>query len=355
MGERSTNSRLLLASRAVGAPTRRVASACLVATIALGGAAALPSAGVSQGNPAGALRADGAELAARERSAVLELYGLDSRLAAAREHLVTLQARAAVLTSQRATVARRLSIARRTFATAEQLLGGRLRALYERGQADPLAVVLGAESLEEAVTAIDGLERAAEQDRAIIEQARTARSRYLRLASSLKARSAVLTRLVGEADAQTAYLARARAERAAYVERLAAQRRLNAERLAGVEAAAEAARARTEAMGTAAPTRSAAAVVAAPVASGGRRTITVTASGYALPGSTATGVPVGWGVVAVDPSVIPLGTRMTIPGYGTGVASDTGSGVRGAEIDLWFPTEAAALAWGRRTVTITLD
>ena len=45
---------------------------------------------------------------------------------------------------------------------------------------------------------------------------------------------------------------------------------------------------------------------------------------------------------------------MTIPGYGEGVAADTGSGVQGATIDLWFPTTAQALAWGRRVVTITL-
>ena len=78
------------------------------------------------------------------------------------------------------------------------------------------------------------------------------------------------------------------------------------------------------------------------------------ATGYALQGTTATGIPVGPGVVAVDPSVIPLGTRMTIPGYGEGIAADTGSAVRGRIIDLWFPTRAQALAWGRRTVTITL-
>ena len=47
-----------------------------------------------------------------------------------------------------------------------------------------------------------------------------------------------------------------------------------------------------------------------PLAEGGR-TITVTATGYSLPGSTATGLPVGWGVAAVDPAVIPLGTHMT--------------------------------------------
>jgi 3D (Asp-Asp-Asp) domain-containing protein len=82
--------------------------------------------------------------------------------------------------------------------------------------------------------------------------------------------------------------------------------------------------------------------------------VTVSSTGYALPGRTATGLPVGWGVVAVDPAVIPLGSRMTVPGYGEGVAADTGSAVRGATIDLWFPTLAQALAWGRRTVTITI-
>ncbi len=82
--------------------------------------------------------------------------------------------------------------------------------------------------------------------------------------------------------------------------------------------------------------------------------MTVDAVGYSLPGHTASGLPVGHGIVAVDPSVIPLGTRMVVPGYGEAVAADTGSAVRGALIDLWFPTVAAARAWGRRTVVITL-
>jgi 3D (Asp-Asp-Asp) domain-containing protein len=45
---------------------------------------------------------------------------------------------------------------------------------------------------------------------------------------------------------------------------------------------------------------------------------------------------------------------MTIPGYGEGVAADTGGGVFGAAIDLWFPSEEDARAWGRRVVAITL-
>jgi 3D (Asp-Asp-Asp) domain-containing protein len=82
--------------------------------------------------------------------------------------------------------------------------------------------------------------------------------------------------------------------------------------------------------------------------------MTVSSTGYCLKGTTATGIPVGWGVIAVDPGVIPLGTRMFVPGYGEGVAADTGSAVRGAMIDVWFPTCSQALQWGRKTVTITL-
>jgi 3D (Asp-Asp-Asp) domain-containing protein len=82
--------------------------------------------------------------------------------------------------------------------------------------------------------------------------------------------------------------------------------------------------------------------------------MTVSSTGYCLRGNTSTGVPTGPGVVAVDPSTIPLGTRMSVPGYGEGVAADTGPAVSGRMIDLWFSTCGEALAWGRRTVTITI-
>ena len=80
--------------------------------------------------------------------------------------------------------------------------------------------------------------------------------------------------------------------------------------------------------------------------------MTVYATGYCLKGTTATGLPVGPGIVATDPSVIPLGTRMTIPGYGEGVAADTGGGVQGRRIDVWIKSCDAAAAFGA-TVTIT--
>src|SRR5262249_9590333 len=57
-----------------------------------------------------------------------------------------------------------------------------------------------------------------------------------------------------------------------------------------------------------------------PRVAGGTRALVVDAVAYHLPGRTASGLPVGNGIVAVDPSVIPLGTRLFIPGYGVGVA-----------------------------------
>lgn len=80
----------------------------------------------------------------------------------------------------------------------------------------------------------------------------------------------------------------------------------------------------------------------------------VDAVAYHLPGSTALGIPVRKGVVAVDPKLIPLGTRMHVPGYGRALAADVGYAIKGRIIDLWFPTTEKAREWGRRTVTITV-
>lgn len=68
--------------------------------------------------------------------------------------------------------------------------------------------------------------------------------------------------------------------------------------------------------------------------------------------NTATGDRVRHGVVAVDPRLIPLGTRLYIPGYGYGVAADTGGMIKGDHVDLYFDTPAEMEAWGSRTLTI---
>ena len=79
-----------------------------------------------------------------------------------------------------------------------------------------------------------------------------------------------------------------------------------------------------------------------------------TASCYGCSGTTASGRPAGHGIVAVDPRVIPLGTRMYIPGYGHAVAGDTGGAIRGNRIDLGFNSTSQAFQFGRRPITVYL-
>ncbi len=69
-------------------------------------------------------------------------------------------------------------------------------------------------------------------------------------------------------------------------------------------------------------------------------------------GITASGRPAGHGIVAVDPRVIPLGTRLYIPGYGFAIAGDTGGAILGNRIDLGFNSLHDALLFGRREVTV---
>jgi 3D (Asp-Asp-Asp) domain-containing protein len=245
-----------------------------------------------------------------------------------------------------------LTLVEGTLRASERLLGDRLRTLYEEGEPNAIAILLGASSLDDAVTRLDELDQSARQGAQVALDARDGRAKLKALALELAARVREIQALEGQAAATAAALAEARAQRIAYLGSLARQRRLTARQIAALASRARHVAERSQAVQaksqTGRPT-----IVAIPTGQG-PRTLTVTATGYSLSGHTSTGLPVGVGVVAVDPAVIPLGTRLTIPGYGEGVAADTGTAVRGNTIDLWFPSLANATAWGRRTVTITL-
>jgi 3D (Asp-Asp-Asp) domain-containing protein/septal ring factor EnvC (AmiA/AmiB activator) len=325
----------------------------LAVLLALTAILALPAAG-GAASPAGgavAQRQRDATLAARERAATQELYALEAQLGAVRSRLAALTARREAAEARLTRLRIELDVAWQSAYIAEGRLGARIRQLYQQGEVDPVAILLGADSLAEAIGGLDGLRSFASGDRDILEKVRRARDELREAKKRVGARVAALRQAESAAETTASTLSAARAEREAYLAQLARQRGFNARRLARVRSTARAAGERTEKLETSRP---AAAPVAVPEYTGGEQTMTVFSTGYALQGRTASGLPTGWGIVAVDPSVIPLGTRMTIPGYGEGVAADTGGTVRGATIDLWFPTIGQAMAWGRRTVTITL-
>lgn len=84
-----------------------------------------------------------------------------------------------------------------------------------------------------------------------------------------------------------------------------------------------------------------------------------TAYSYTEPGSnffTANGTDLRQNpqVIAVDPSVIPLGTLVEVSGYGVALAADTGGAIKGSIIDCHFKTVQECINWGRRQVTVTI-
>ena len=312
----------------------------------------LPAAGASTtpGERAATLRHENAQLAQRGANATLQLYALDSRLAQTRAELASQHAEASRLEREREDARKQVAVAQQALTRAQGQLADRLRFLYEQGDTDPLAVLLGATSLDEAINELESLNDAATQDQAIVRQTAAARARLHALVGRLAIRVAQVRRLESETAQTIAALSAQRAARAAYISQLASKRRLNSRQISTLEATVQAAETKAAAANARTAVPPPTSTAPAPTDS----TLTVTATGYSLTGRTSTGLPVGWGVVAVDPSVIPLGTRLTIPGYGEGIAADTGGGVQGTMIDLWFPTAAQALGWGRRVVTITL-
>jgi 3D (Asp-Asp-Asp) domain-containing protein len=299
------------------------------------------------------LRERQARLAASSHSALLSLYALDSRLARARSELASLRSREAALRAQQEQVRREAAVVEANLRTSQTLLGNQLRTLYEEGEPNAIAILLGAASLDDAVTRLDELERSAKQGAEAARSARDGRAKLRGLEVELAARVREVRALETQAERTATALARTRAGRVAYLASLARQRRLTKRQIAALDTRARRVVAKTQEVQAQSPPQDGTTAAASAVADGAR-TLTVSATGYSLPGHTSTGLPVTLGVVAVDPSVIPLGTRLTIPGYGEGVAADTGSAVQGLTIDLWFPTLALARAWGRRTVTITL-
>lgn len=93
------------------------------------------------------------------------------------------------------------------------------------------------------------------------------------------------------------------------------------------------------------------------------KTMTVEATAYTAycegcSGTTANGTNLranpNLKVIAVDPRVIPLGTKVWVEGYGEAVAADTGGAIKGNKIDVFIPNLSSAYEWGRRTVTIKI-
>jgi 3D (Asp-Asp-Asp) domain-containing protein/peptidoglycan hydrolase CwlO-like protein len=311
---------------------------------------------------ANAATTSSASLTAHERQVLYEIYADDTAIARARAAADRVTEQVAAIDRGLARARLERNLARNALRSAQIRLASRLAAWYREGSPpDAVEIFLGARSLSSAIDQVQLWHRATRMDRSVITQTTEARARFTLAARSLASARASAQEHRDALLVQVHELEQARAARSALLDTLRRQAR-KAERRRLVALTQRAARATRRTVKLAPPTApsdptpvvrlAAKPTPTTPPAHSGS-SLLVSSTAYALPGTTATGLPVGQGMCAVDPSVIPLGTRFEVPGYGTCLAADTGSAVIGDRIDVWVPTEAAAVSWGRRDVTIT--
>ena len=337
------------------APLSRVRLAG-VAALVVAAACAMSTTGARAASPRHA------QLSSRERQVLYELYADDTAIWRARVAAAHAASEVAAITARLAEARHEAALARATLHAARRMLATRLAAWYRQGSPpDAVEIFLGASSLSSAIDEIQLWHSATHLDQSVITQTSAAGVRYQHATRALaSARAAAIDRQAA-LRAQIRGLEQARAARAALLASLrrqahAAERRRIAALAHRATRAANRSKplAPTPESGDPSPVvQIAPPIETTPVRPGG--TLVVSSTAYALPGHTASGLPVGQGVCAVDPSVIPMGTRFDVPGYGSCVAADTGSAIIGDRIDVWVPSEAKAARWGRRDVTITFQ
>src|SRR3954454_17246456 len=204
------------------------ALAALLTLTAASAALAAPGSGTSSGD------AGTQQLDTRTHQALLSLYALDSQLQSWRARLGSLQSTAASLRRQRASLRDELDAAQASLKTGRHQLALELRALYEGGNVDPVAVVLGAKSLSTGLRQLDDLSRVASQSRQLVAATAAAHRRLLGSQRRLAAEERRLKRSLAAARQAEERLAGAVSSRAAYVSSLRAQQRLRAEQVRSV-------------------------------------------------------------------------------------------------------------------------
>src|SRR5439155_6906670 len=120
----------------------------------------------------------------RTHRALLDLYALDTRLHAAQAQLTSLHAQAEHLRQEQTVLEQQRAATQRTLKISQRRLGANLRVLYKQGDVSTLAVVLGAQSLDEAVSELDALNSVADESQEVVQTTSTAQLRLAQLRTS---------------------------------------------------------------------------------------------------------------------------------------------------------------------------
>lgn len=262
-----------------------------------------------------------------------EIRSLDGRMGALGKKSEALQARISGMNDQIASMRRRVAAKRRA-------LSVRARNIYVNGRSNKLALLLSSQNMSDFFQRTDYLNRMNSLDAELVNSIKREAAGLSVTLADLKKSKKEIDSVTSDLKSRKVRLQGALAER----QKVLAQA---GERAAAVQEQSGKVEAKINELN--------------PPVTGLHtgRFLTMVATGYSpqepgLSDHTATGLKAQHGVVAVDPTVIPLGTRLYVEGYGNAIAGDTGGAIKGNRIDLCFDTLAECNAYGKRTVRVEI-
>ncbi|WP_329604011.1 3D domain-containing protein [Clostridium hydrogenum] len=246
----------------------------------------------------------------------------------------------------------------------QYLLQKRVRAMYMNDNSSYLQILLSSKNFSDFLSNVNTITSVMNYDNNIVSNVQTERKNLLNEKESLNSENqklmslkasneSILSNLSSDIKQEKTLLASANEKEKTLIAKQQAEAAAAA--AAKAKAAAIAAQKNSTVASSVAVTN--VSILAGPASA--RKTISVVATAYSDNGYTSNGMqttrnPGGYSTIAVDPSVIPINSKVYVQGYGYAIAADTGSAIRGDRIDLYFPTNTECENWGARTVTVTI-
>lgn len=296
------------------------------------------------------LEARSSELDASYRQALTDLVAVDSEVSRYNTAITAASQRRDEIQTEIQAEQGRLEEIQAKLDTQQGALEKRLRSSYKSDDIGYLEVVLGAGDFSDFLNRVDMINIIAEDDRQLITSILGNKLSIEDKLANLSAKQDELAGLINELGSAQQNLVDAQAEQQRVIASISSQMADNESQLAQLQAEAASIESRMDEIQNVSYSDSGYSYSPPPA---GGSSFTMTATAYCLGGTTATGMPVGRGIIAVDPGVIPLGSRVHVSGYGDAIAADTGGVIHGNKIDVWLPC-GDAYAWGVRTVTVTV-
>lgn len=271
----------------------------------------------------------------------LEVVEIDSEINSLNERIAGLKSKSQSIRGEIAAAEVEIRSNRAELVKKKDKLNSRARAIYMNGRSDTLITLMTSDDFSDFMTKQEYIERLAVNDSKLVKETKLKALQLEDLVAGLKQKEKESDSLLNDLESRRDDLAKTKKEREA---KLTAAGPKQAE----VKQQSSRAASKIEEINP---------VDSTPPPAGKEIEMNATAYSPEEPGlsdSTATGLKAQKGVVAVDPSFIPLGTRLYVDGYGYAIAADTGSAIKGNRIDLCYNTLEEALSFGRRKVKVKI-